>query len=408
MPIVAGTVAEKNVPIYLDGLGTVQAYYTVTIHSRVDGELKQVAFVEGQDVHKGDLLAQIDPAPYQATLDQAIAKKGQDQAQLANAQLDLKREANLYQAKIDTEQAYATQKSLVDQLTAAVKADEAAIESAQVNRDYTTIASPIGGRTGIRQIDPGNIVHAADSNGVVVVTQLKPIAVTFTLPEQTLGQIHDQMAATGQLSVLAVDRDNNGTLDKGDLAVIDNQIDTTTGTIKLKANFPNDKLALWPGQFVNARLLLTMRTNGIVIPAVAVQRGPDGAYVFVIENGPAKTPGQNDGAKAEAKGKKDKESDQGDREKTDKPAAKDKKKKPGAGNQGNGENLIVKIRPVKVVQIEAGEALIDSGLQVGERIVVDGQYKLQDGTPVKLSTEKAVDSNSSANPDSAGSKSSIE
>lgn len=410
VPIVAGTAKEKNVPIYLDGLGTVQAYYTVTIHSRVDGQLKEVAFTEGQDVKQGDLLAQIDPAPYQAALDQAKGKKAQDQAQLANAQLDLKREENLYAAKIDTQQVYDTQKSLVAQLTATVQADEAAIEAAKVNLDYTRITSPITGRTGIRQIDPGNIVHATDSNGVVVVTQLKPIAVIFTLPEQTLGQIHQAMNITSNLSVLAVDRDNNSTLDTGELTVIDNQIDTSTGTIKLKANFPNEKLALWPGQFVNARLLVATRTNGVVVPAVAVQRGPEGSYVFVVENGPAKPAGQGADGSPQAKGKPEKGSGAGDGDKANQSGGE--KKKGGHGgqgnNQGNGETLTVKVRPVNVVQIEAGEALIDSGLKAGEPVVVDGQYKLQDGSPVKLGSESTVEKSSGAQTESTGTPGTIQ
>ncbi|HZQ45787.1 MAG TPA: efflux RND transporter periplasmic adaptor subunit [Verrucomicrobiae bacterium] len=381
VPVVAGTVTQKNVPIYLDGLGTVQAFYTVTVRSRVDGELKKVGFVEGQDVHKGDLLAQIDPAPYQTALDQAKAKKGQDEAQLANAELDLKREANLYAAKIDSQQVYDTQKALVNQLAAAVKADEAAIGSAQVNLNYTTITSPIDGRTGIRQIDPGNIVHAADSNGLVVVTELMPISVMFTLPEQMLNEIHKQMAAAGELTVMAMDRDNSTLLDKGALSVIDNQIDTTTGTIKLKATFPNESLMLWPGQFVNARLLLTTRTNGIVVPAVAVQRGPEGAYVFVIVKGARGGKGG-----AETKVGQRKTPNTGDGTKPD-----------------NQEVLTVEVRPVKVAQIEAGEALIDSGLEPGEQVVTDGQYKLQAGSKVKLTSAKAMNADGSSSSSGKGS-----
>ena len=393
VPVVAGTVAQKNVPIYLDGLGTVQAFYTVTVHSRVDGELKSVAFVEGQDVHKGDLLAQIDPDPYQAMLDQAIAKKGQDEAQLANAKLDLKREADLFAAKIDSDQVYKTQQALVDQLVAAVKADEAAIESARVNLNYARITSPIEGRIGIRPIDPGNIVHATDSNGVAVITQLKPISVIFTLPEQTLNQIHSQMAASGELTVLAVDRDNSTLLDTGKLAVIDNQIDTTTGTIKLKANFPNENLPLWPGQFVNARLLLNTRTNGITVPASAVQRGPDGAYVFVIVKGSPKVDGQGDPGSADVKVRKDKPSEGGSE--TDRNSQTNKPHNGSRGGQGNQGTLTVAVRLVTVAQIEAGEALIDSGLEPGERVVTDGQYKLQAGSQIKLSTAEAMDSSSS-------------
>jgi multidrug efflux system membrane fusion protein len=337
VPVVLGKVAQKNVPIYLDGLGTVQAFNTVTVRTRVDGQLKQVAFVEGQDVRTNDLLAQIDPAPYQTALEQAIGKKGSDEAQLANARVDLDREIALYAAKIDSQQVYATQKALVDQLDATVKADQAAIDSAQVNLDYCTISSPLDGRTGIRLVDQGNIVHATDTNGLVVITQLKPISVIFTLPEQNLGEIHRQMQKTGaDLKVIAVGRDDTNVLDTGTLAVIDNQIDTTTGTIRLKANFPNENLRLWPGQFVNARLLLDTRVNGLTVPAAVIQRGPEGAlatYAFVA--------------------------------------------------QGEGTNLTVKQQPVTVAQIDNGEALVDSGLQAGQSVVVDGQYRLQDGSKIR-------------------------
>ena len=329
VPVVEGTVVQKDVPIYVDGLGTVQAFNTVAVHVRVDGQLDKVSFVEGQDVHAGDLLALIDPAPFQAQLEQTQAKKAQDESQLANAQVDLKRNAELIKEKIATQQAYDTQKALVDQLEATVKADQAAIDSAQVQLNYTRITSPIDGRTGIRLVDQGNIVHANDSNGLVVITQLHPISVVFTLPEQTLNEIQKEMSSN-EVTVLAVDRDNSTPLGEGKLAVIDNQIDTTTGTIRLKANFPNDDLRLWPGQFVNARLLLTIRKGGLVVPASVVQRGPDGSYAFVIK------------------------ADQS-----------------------------VEVRPVKVAQIEKGEALIDAGLKPNERIVVDGQYRLQTGSHVK-------------------------
>jgi len=333
VPIVAGTVSQKDVPLYLDGLGTVQAFNTVTIRPRVDGQVQKVAFVEGQDVRTGDLLAQIDAAPFQAQVDQSQAKKAQDEAQLAVAKVTLQRDAKLLADKILAQQDYDTQKATVDQLTAAVQADEAALNNAQVQLSYTTISSPIDGRTGLRQVDMGNIVHATgDSNALVVITQLRPISVVFTLPEQNLKEIQDQLNAGQELPVIAVDRDNRTTLDQGKLAVVDNQIDTATGTIRLKATFPNDLFHLWPGQFVNARLLLTTRRGGIVVPASVVQRGPDGSYAFVIRN--------------------------------------DSK---------------VEVRPVQVTHIEQGEALIDSGLQPGEQVVVDGQYKLQPGSQVRIS-----------------------
>jgi len=331
VPVVPGTVSKKDVPIFLDGLGTVQAFNTVTIRARVDGQVQKIAFVEGQDVHAGDLLAQIDPAPFQAQLDQSVAKQAQDQAQLTVARVTLQRDATLLADKILAQQDYDTQKATVDQLAAAVQADQAAINSAKVQLAYTTITSPLDGRIGIRFVDQGNIIHASgDSNGLVVVTQLRPISVVFTLPEQDLRQIQEQLSAGHELPVVAIDRDNRTTLDKGKLAVIDNQIDTATGTIRLKATFPNEEFHLWPGQFVNARLLVTTRQGGTVVSASVVQRGPDGSYAFVIR-----------------------------------------------------KYLSVEVRPVQVALIEQGEALIDSGLQPGEQVVVDGQYRLQPGSHVK-------------------------
>src|SRR5438128_1368104 len=337
VPVVEGVVSTKDVPIYLDGLGTVQAFNTVTIHTRVDGQLVKVAFTEGQEVKTGDVLAQIDPAPYQAAFDQAAAKKAQDKAQLANARVDLQRYADLLKTDSITQQIYDTQKSMVSQLEATVKADQAAMESAKVNLDYTAIRSPIDGRVGIRQLDAGNIVHASDANGLVVLTQLRPISVVFTLPEQALTKLQQYQNPEKNFTVLAISRDNTNVLGEGVLAVIDNQIDTTTGTIKLKATFANENLRLWPGQFVNTRLLLTTRKNSPVVPASVVQRGPDGAFAFVIQ-----------------------------------------------------DDQTVAMRPVKVAQIEQGQALIDEGLQAGERVVVDGQYKLQPGSRIKAAGAPTV------------------
>jgi len=330
VPVAEGIVATRDVPIYLDGLGTVQAFNTVTVHARVDGQLMKVAFAEGQDVKAGDVLVQLDPAPYQAALDQAVAKTAQDTAQLGNARVDLQRYADLLKTDSITQQIYDTQKALIAQLEATVKADRAAAESARVSLDYTTIRSPIDGRVGIRQVDAGNIVHASDANGLLVVTQLRPISVVFTLPEQSLTKLQQYQIEGQEFPVLAISRDNTNLLAQGTLAVIDNQIDTTTGTIKLKATIANENLRLWPGQFVNTRLLLTTRSNSPVVPASVVQRGPDGAFAFVIQ-----------------------------------------------------EDQTVAMRPLKVAQIEGGTALIESGLEPGERVVVDGQYKLQPGAHVK-------------------------
>lgn len=333
VPVVAGKVEQKDTPIYLDGLGTVQAFNTVTVHTRVDGELQQVLFTEGQDVKTGDLLAVIDPRPFQAALDQAVAKKAQDEAQLANAKVTLARNTDLVKKKVIDQQDFDTSKYQGDQFQAAVQADQAAIEAAKTQLDYTQIKSPIDGRTGVRLVDVGNIVHAADQTGMVVITQMHPISVVFTLPEQKLPEILNQGGANGGLHVSALDRGNTNVLDEGTLAVVDNQIDQTTGTLKLKATFPNDQLQLWPGKFVNARLILTTRKDATVVPSSVVQRGPQGTYAYII--------------------------------KTDK---------------------TVEMRPIKVAQTEANVALIDSGLEAGEQVVVDGQYKLQPGVHVELTT----------------------
>lgn len=329
--VVAGKVEKKDVPIYLDGLGTIQALNTVTVRARVDGQLERLGFVEGQDVHEGDLLAVIDPAPFKAALDQAKAKQGQDQAQLNNAKVDLARYAELSSKKVIAQQQYDTQKALVAQLDAAVKADEAAVNSAAVQLSYTSIVAPISGRTGIRFVDQGNIIHANDANGLVVIAQLQPISLLFTLPQQNLSEIHKYSSGADKFTVLALDRDNQTVLDEGELAVIDNQIDTSTGTIRLKAIFPNNQFQLWPGQFVNARLHLTTRKDGLVVPASVIQRGPNGPYAFVIK-----------------------------------------------------ADETVEIRPVKVAQIDHGQALLEEGLQAGETVVVDGQYKLQAGSHIRL------------------------
>jgi multidrug efflux system membrane fusion protein len=322
VPVVAGKAEQKDVPIYLDGLGTVQAFNTVSVHSRVDGALVQVNFLEGQDVKTGDLLAVVDPRPYQAALDQA-------KAQAALDDVTLKRQADLRARNVIAAQDY-------DTAVANAGKSKAAAEAAQVNLDYCSIKSPIDGRTGVRLVDIGNVVHAADQNGIVVITQLHPISVVFTLPEQNLQSILNEGGANGGLHVSALDRGNTTTLDEGTLAVVDNEIDQTTGTVKLKATFPNNDLQLWPGKFVNARLILTTRKGALVVPSSVVQRGPQGTYAYVI--------------------------------KTDK---------------------TVEMRPIKVAQTEANVALIDSGLKAGEQVVVDGQYKLQPGAHVELTSPQA-------------------
>jgi len=345
--VVAGKVRQQDTPIYLNGIGTVFAFNTVTVRSQIDGTLQTVAFQEGQEVQVGDLLAQIDPRTQQAALDQAKAKRATDSAQLHNAETDMKRYDALYQdgRKLIDEQTYDTQAALVAQLRATVQADEAGVGSAQVQLDYTHITAPIAGRTGLRQIDQGNVIHSSDANGLVVIAQLQPISVVFTLPQQNWPEIQRLTAASEKLPVIAYDRDSLKPLDEGVLAVVDNQIDPTTGTIKLKATFANEKLALWPGQFVNVRLLIETRKAGVVVPASVIQRGPQGAYAFVI--------------KADA---------------------------------------TVEVRPVQVAQIEANLALIDQGLAPGESVVVDGQYKLQAGSHVTISSPAG------AAPDATGAK----
>jgi multidrug efflux system membrane fusion protein len=292
-----------------------------------------VLFTEGQDVTTGAPLAVVDPRPFQAALDQAIAKKAQDEAQVGNAKVTLARNTDLLAKKVIAQSDFDTSKYSVDQFQAAVQADQAAIENAKTQLDYTQIKSSIDGRTGVRLVDVGNIVHAADPGGIVVITQMHPISVVFTLPEQNLQAVLNEGGAKGGLHVSALDRGNTTVLDEGTLAVVDNEIDQTTGTVKLKATFPNKDLKLWPGKFVNARLVLTTKKNAIVVPASVVQRGPQGTYAYVIK--PDKT---------------------------------------------------VEMRPIKVAQTEANVAMIDDGLKAGEQVVVDGQYKLQPGAHVELST----------------------
>jgi membrane fusion protein, multidrug efflux system len=322
VPVVAAKVEKKDVPIYLDGLGTVQAFNTVTVHARVDGELVKVLFTEGQDVKTGDVLAELDPHPYQAVLDQAKAQAALDQA-------TLKRQTDLRARNVVAAQDY-------DTAVANAQKSQAAADAAQVNLDYCSIKSPIDGRIGIRQVDVGNLVHASDQNGIVVITQLRPISVVFTLPEQTLQEVTNPGGAQGGLKVSAFDRGNTTLLGDGTLAVIDNEIDQATGTIKLKATFPNDDLKLWPGKFVNARLVLTTKKDATVIPASVVQRGPQGTYAYVIK--PDKT---------------------------------------------------AEMRPIKVAQTENNQTVVDDGLKPGEDVVVDGQYKLQPGAHVEMTSPAA-------------------
>jgi multidrug efflux system membrane fusion protein len=336
VPVVAGVVMRHDVPIFLRGVGTVIAYNTLVVRSQIQGQITQIAFTEGQSVKAGDLLAQIDPRPYQAQLDQVIATRDRDQAQLANAQGNLTRYNDLLAKGWATPQLAETQKAQVAQLQNAIKADEALIEAARVQLEYTKLTSSIPGVTGVRQVDVGNIIHPTDPNGLVVVTQLQPISVIFSLPEDNLPRIQQQMAG-GTLTVMAYSQDDRIKLDDGRLSLIDNEILQTTGTIRLKAEFPNPKHQLWPGELISVRLLLETRHDGLTVPAPAVQQGPQGSYAYVI----------------------------------------------------NPDNTVTP-RQITVAQTEDGQSLIESGLTANERVVVDGQYKLQPGSRVAILEDAAA------------------
>jgi multidrug efflux system membrane fusion protein len=322
-------VAHADVPIYLSGLGTVQAYYTVTVTARVDGELQKIAFTEGQSVHKGDLLAQIDPRPNQAAYEQALATKAKDAAQLTNAKRDLERYTILQPQDLASKQTVDTQRAMVDQLGAQIQVDQAVIDNARTQLDYTRITSPIDGRTGIRLVDPGNIVHAAATTGIVVVTQVQPITVIFTLPEENLTQVNAALA-DGAVSVTTVSRDGDRVLDEGTLSLVDNEIDQTTGTAKLKATFGNARNTLWPGQFVNARVLVRTERNVLTLPTAAVQLGPNGPFTYVVK-----------------------------------------------------ADSTVEVRPLKIGEESAGLTIVNSGLALNERVVTSNQYRLQAGAHVR-------------------------
>jgi multidrug efflux system membrane fusion protein len=337
--VVAGKVTSQDVPIYLRGIGTVIAYNTDIVRSQIQGQLTKIAFTEGQTVRSGDLLAQIDPRPYKAQLDQMTATRDRDQAQLTNALANFDRYTQLAGKGYATPQLVDTQKAQVAQLQNAVKSDEALMEQAQVQLEYTQLTSPISGITGVRQVDVGNIIHPTDPNGLVVVTQIEPISLIFTLPETYLPQIQQQMAASKKpLTVLAYSQDDKIKLDEGKVNLINNQILQTTGAVQLKAEFPNTAHRLWPGELVNARLLLDTRHNGLTVPAGVVQQSQQGFYAYAI--------------------------------------------KP--------DNTVEK-RTITVAQISNGQALIDSGLAANEEVVVDGQYKLQPGSRVAVLHGKAAD-----------------
>ena len=341
--VAVALVQRQDVPVYLVGLGTVTAFYTANIKSRVDGQIMQVNFKEGDNVKQGDLLILIDPRPFQAVLDQMQAQLFKDQATLRDAQLNLQRYTTLIPSGSIAQQQVDTQKSLVDQLDGQVRTDQAQIETAKINLIYCHITAPFNGRVGLRQVDPGNIVHAADTTPMLILTQLQPIAVIFTLPEDQLQTVSQHMK-NATLSVEAYSRDDQTKLATGKLTTIDNQIDPTTGTDKLKAVFDNKDNQLWPNQFVNANLLLETRKNATVVPTAAILRGPQGTFVYVVK--PANTAAA-----------------------------------PGSAS-GTAPASTVEARPVTITLTQGNTAVVGSGLNPGDTVVTDGQDKLQTGSAI--------------------------
>ncbi len=338
------TVKAEDVPLYRPGIGSVTPAATVTVKARIDGQLDQVGFSEGQDVKAGQVLARIDPRTLQAQLMQVQALRARDQAQAANARADLQRYTTLLAQDAATRQQVDTQKALVAQLDATVRTDDAQVNYAQVQLGFTTITAPIGGRVGARLVDPGNIVHAADAGGLVVINQIDPVSVVFTLPEDAVQDINQAQDTSRQpLAVQAFAREGNALLGTGKLTLLNNQIDAATGTVQLKASFPNPRRRLWPGQFVNVRLVLGIRRQSLTVPSGVVQRSQAGLFAYVVEP----------------------------------------------------DGKTVRSRPISVLQIEDGVAVIDKGLAAGERVVVDGQYKLKPGARI-LETARAASAPASA------------
>jgi multidrug efflux system membrane fusion protein len=336
VPVIAAATKRADVPIYLDGVGTTRALNTVTVRPQVDGRLVSINFKDGQEVTRGYVLAHIDPTTYQAAYDQAVAKKAQDEAQLANARIDLDRYARLAATNSIARQQLDTQKATVAQLEAQVKLDQAQVDNAKAILEYTTITAPIAGRTGIRLVDQGNILRASDATGIVVITQLQPISILFNLPQQQLGEVN-RAFAKGPLPVEAFGADNKTVVDRGILQVVDNQVDQATGTIKLKAEFPNRELQLWPGQFVNVRLLIDTLRDAVVAPTAAIQRGPAGTFAFVV-----------------------------------------------------GPDNTVAVRPVTVSTQDESQAVITGGLQADERVVTTGFARLAAGSQVTVTNAETV------------------
>ena len=329
-------VKRADVPVYREGLGTVQAFYTVTVTARVDGQIEKVAFKEGQHVKKGDLLVQIDPRPYQAALGVARATRDKDRALLANARTDMARYEELAPEELASKQTVDTQRALIAQLTAQVKGDEAAVDNARTQLDYTAITSPIEGRTGIRRVDPGNIVRASDTTGIVVVTQLEPIAVMVSLPEDSFGELNAALRR-GPVTATALSRDDKEVLDTGTVELIDNQIDQATGTIRVKSILPNREQRLWPGQFVNVRLETQIRQQVLTIPAAALERGPEGTFTYVLR-----------------------------------------------------PDSTVAATPIAVGEQTGDIVVVEKGVSAGEQVVTSNQYRLQPGTLVRANGPEAA------------------
>jgi membrane fusion protein, multidrug efflux system len=334
VPVSAAAAIRQDMPIYLTGLGTVQASFTVGIHSQVDGKLQEVLFTEGQRVKQGDVLAKIDPRLFKAALDQAKAKKAQDEATLDGLQKDLTRFKSLAKTGFDTPQNTDQQQAKVDTMKASIAADEAAIETAQTQLDYTSIVAPSDGRMGVRMIDPGNIVHASDPGAIALLVRTQPTNVVFTLPAHTLDDVRDAKER-GEVEVVAYDRDNRRMLSTGTLQTIDNVIDQTTATYRLKALFANDDERLWPGEFVNARLLLETRKDALVVPNSAVQRGPNGLFVWMVK--PDNT---------------------------------------------------VEVRPIEAGPSVGDLTIVSTGVAEGDRVVTAGHYKLKPNAAVSVSTPR--------------------
>ena len=392
-PVQVTPVQQKTVPVFLTALGTVTAYNTVTLHSRVDGQLLSVNFQEGQTVRKGQLLLQIDPRPYQAALDQAIGTLAKDEANLKNMQAEAERYTALYEAGVVSKEQQQLQVSNQGQAAGSIKADQAAIEAARVNLGYTKIYSPIDGVVGLRLVDPGNIVHASDSTGLVVITQVHPIAIIFTLPEDQLPQVQQAMKGGHKLVVEAYDRTDAHKIASGTLLTIDNQIDTTTGTAKLKAVFDNQDGSLFANQFVNVRLILNQRPNAIVVPTAAIESGNQGDYVFVVNPGPTPSdkirnlPGQTSSNATTSGGKSMHSAQQSDDEEQE-----GGDNAPGGRNGQPRQPFHADVIPVKVdFTIGTNSVLSNTtNLKPGQQVVVDGQEKLVDGAPVTPSQARNI------------------